>query len=1146
MRTRRLNQQIRILTTFLRHCALVAICMLALAAQGYPLLSTNQLVFVNVDHAPVGAYSTFSYGVKGDQCGFGFSSSSIPYGGGGGGLVIALSSRNSLQALPFMALAASISSDATFFSDTNVHRTLTPCTDEWDVNGGALTWTHYTPAWKMPSFGHATLAHKKIFFLPATWIVFTIHNTNSYAEEFYFGLPVSATQKSFAGGAYQGFAVGEGALAVRTGSCDLLSGSALTTALNGMTSGGAFHLNVPAGQTKSLTVVVAYYRSAVTDSRISAHYYYTSLFGSIDDVIAAAFADLPAAESRCQQLNSAMEGAHLNSYRKFLACDALHSYMACTRAELDTNNNFLWREMEGQYNYINTFDLTVDHAFYDLLMYPWALRNVLDTYSGAFNGSGYTYTHPLYDTVANQEVSSNGFGFHHDMGRGLISDSPSTDPSSYEGSFSYMGQEELQNWILCAGLYWSHTGNNAWLTNNTAILQRCLNSMLLRDDTNAAARDGVTTYLNERGGTKPEITTYDSLDSALKSPRLNAMTTVKNWASYLALQAMFKQIGDMADANTCSNMAGLAAHSIVKAWNTYHGTLGYIPAFLDGSNKTPLLPIVEGLVYPAQMGLTNAIDRVNGPYADMLQALSNHVVSVLAPGRCLDATTGSWKLSGSSQNTWQSKIYLGQYIVEKILGIGGSNVDGLVDQIHATLQVEEAPYQGWSDQLDSAGGSPHGSLHYPRGVTSALWWLNETNNPNYPPPSQAPETPTGVSAAANFRQVTLSWTAPEFATGYNIRRSEDGGGPYTPVAYDVPGTSYTDTGLTNGVGYYYIMTATNVVGESQPSSEVSATPFISPPGGLVATAGYGEVALKWASSVGASEYDVFRSNISGGPYSTIASNITATSYNDTSVSNGVAYYYVITAHASDGTSFGMSDEVSASPLKSLALYAINCGGDAVRQFSADRFYTTGKSFATANTVDTSYASHPASSSVYQSERYADGSGKVTYVIPDLTAGSNYLVRLHFAEIYFKTAGQRVFNVLINGKMVLTNFDIFAAAGAENRAVTREFLMPADASGQFVIIASNVVQNAKISGIEILDQYANLPTASTNISAQFQGANLMLSWPTNYAGWILQTNYVDIGNSAAWGDVPGSQSNYQMEFPVMDPAPPYEFFRMRRP
>jgi hypothetical protein len=891
---------------------------------------------------------------------------------------------------------------------------------------------------------------------------------------------------------------------------------------------------------------VAYYRSTVTDSRISARYYYTSLFGSVDSVIDAAFAGFADAQTRCQQLASAMAGAQLNGWRQFLASHAMHSYMACTAAELDATNGFLWREMEGAYNYINTLDLTVDHSFYDLQMYPWALRNVLDTYSGTFNGSGYTYTRPLYDTIANVVVSPDGFGFHHDMGQGLTSAAPSVDPTAYESSYSYMGQEELQNWILSSGLYWNRTADHLWLTNNTALLQTCLNSMLLRDDTNPATRDGVTTYLNQRGGTVPEITTYDALDSSLKAPRLNAMTTVKNWASYLALQAMFKQLGDTSSANTCSNMAGLAAQSIVNAWNTYSGTLGYIPAFLNGSNQTSLLPIVEGLAYPAQMGLTNAVDRVNGPYAAMLQALSNHVVAVMIPGKCLDATTGSWKLSGSSINTWQSKIYLGQYIVENILGINNSNVVGLIDQVHTTLQVQESPHQGWSDQLDSTGGSPRGSYHYPRGVTSALWWLNDANNPDYPPPAQSPAAPTGISASANYKQVALSWNGSELATGYKISRSIQNGGPYALIAGVDTRASFTDAGLTNGVTYYYVVTATNQVGDSLPTAQVSGTPLLIPPGGLSAAAGYNFVNLNWAASVGASNYNVLRSTVSGGPYSIIASNVMATTYKDTAVADGVTYYYVITARAADGTSFGTSAQVSAKPTITIPLYAVNCGGSAVGLYSADAFFITGTPFTRANTINTNFASSPAPPSVYQTERYADSSKTVTYVFTNLIAGYDYRVRLHFAEVYLSASGQRLFHVLINGSQVLTNFDIFVAAGGANRAVTREFKQAANAGGQIVLVATNVVENAKFSGIEVLDFYANLPLAGSNITAVTVGSNLKISWPTNYVGWILQTNGGNVGDSGNWGDVPGSQTNFQITFAVLNPALPFTFFRLRHP
>ena len=152
-------------------------------------------------------------------------------------------------------------------------------------------------------------------------------------------------------------------------------------------------------------------------------------------------------------------------------------------------------------------------------------------------------------------------------------------------------------------------------------------------------------------------------------------------------------------------------------------------------------------------------------------------------------------------------------------------------------------------------------------------------------------------------------------------------------------------------------------------------------------------------------------------------------------------------------------------------YAVNAGGSAAETFAADGYYSGGSTYSTTASIDTSAVSNPAPQAVYQTERF----GNFSYSFPNLTPGAQYTVRLHFAEIYWTSSGQRLFNVAINGQPVLTNFDIFATAGAANKAIVEQYTATADATGQITIQFTSVKDNAKVSGIEILPSSGITPT-----------------------------------------------------------------------
>lgn len=87
-----------------------------------------------------------------------------------------------------------------------------------------------------------------------------------------------------------------------------------------------------------------------------------------------------------------------------------------------------------------------------------------------------------------------------------------------------------------------------------------------------------------------------------------------------------------------------------------------------------------------------------------------------------------------------------------------------------------------------------------------------------------PPVPTGLTAASgNNSLVTLGWNASTGATAYNVKRSSSVNGYYATIA-TVTGLAFTNTGLTNGLEYFYKVAAIGTNGPSANSSSVGATP----------------------------------------------------------------------------------------------------------------------------------------------------------------------------------------------------------------------------------------------------------------------------------------------------------------------------------
>ncbi len=185
-----------------------------------------------------------------------------------------------------------------------------------------------------------------------------------------------------------------------------------------------------------------------------------------------------------------------------------------------------------------------------------------------------------------------------------------------------------------------------------------------------------------------------------------------------------------------------------------------------------------------------------------------------------------------------------------------------------------------------------------------------------------PDTPKNLVAVAGTSSVGLSWEAVDSDTEtmkYNVYRGTTSSsylGGKTKIASSLTDTTYTDTGVSDTTTYYYQVTAENSKGESGGSNEAKATVGTLPaPANFTATPGIYQVALTWDAVSGAAGYNLYRGTVQSGSISgksKIATDISATSYTDASVSLNTTYFYQVTA--TDGTmESAASEEVSATP-----------------------------------------------------------------------------------------------------------------------------------------------------------------------------------------------------------------------------------------
>ncbi|NQX62604.1 S-layer homology domain-containing protein [Paenibacillus qinlingensis] len=205
-----------------------------------------------------------------------------------------------------------------------------------------------------------------------------------------------------------------------------------------------------------------------------------------------------------------------------------------------------------------------------------------------------------------------------------------------------------------------------------------------------------------------------------------------------------------------------------------------------------------------------------------------------------------------------------------------------------------------------------------------------TGNNNGNRDTTPPIAPAALTGTAGDSVVSLSWTANTESDlmGYKVYASTDDGATWTSRANVAGGsvTTYSVSGLTNGVTYLFAITAVDASGnESAKSAGFIATPQAPPvgtkpaaPSGLTGKAGNTLVTLQWLanSEANLAGYEVHYSSDNGVSWINGPQLGKLTEASVTGLTNGTAYSFTVTAMNSAGQRSDRSVPITLTPKES--------------------------------------------------------------------------------------------------------------------------------------------------------------------------------------------------------------------------------------
>jgi hypothetical protein len=209
--------------------------------------------------------------------------------------------------------------------------------------------------------------------------------------------------------------------------------------------------------------------------------------------------------------------------------------------------------------------------------------------------------------------------------------------------------------------------------------------------------------------------------------------------------------------------------------------------------------------------------------------------------------------------------------------------NGVVDDTHHHSLVQICPRGGVADNITLTPATQHAPAGTPQAVTATVRDVLGA-------------VQSGVSVKFDVT------SGPDAGSTFTGPTSNVGQAGFT-FSGSVPGTDVVQASFVDASGSKQVSNLVQVI---------FTLPSPAAPTGLTAIAGSAKVSLSWTAPPGPVHYNVKRATVTGGPYTTIATLVLATSFLDTGLANGTTYFYVVSAVNAGGESPN-SNEAQATP-----------------------------------------------------------------------------------------------------------------------------------------------------------------------------------------------------------------------------------------